>query len=193
MKQPKILILGANGQVGRQLYRCLSPLGQIIAATRNGELGLRLDLLDLKRVLSVLDELKPDFIVNAAAYTAVDQAEEEPGLAHRLNAGLPSLLAEWTCQRRVPVIHFSTDYVFDGDKQGAYTEEDTPNPINVYGRSKMAGDIVLLENARAPFIFRVSWIYAVRGNNFLLTMKQLMQERFVLRVVDDQWGAPTWS
>ena len=193
MTLPRILLFGANGQVGWELRRILSPLGQVIATTRDGRVGPSLDLSKLMDVRSALDEYRPDIIVNAAAYTAVDRAEQESEQAHRLNAELPALLAEWSSRHQVPVLHFSTDYVFDGAKDSPYSEDDVPNPISVYGRSKLTGDASLLETAWAPFIFRVSWVYAARGSNFLLTMMRLMRERDVLRVVDDQWGAPTWS
>ncbi|OGT91705.1 MAG: dTDP-4-dehydrorhamnose reductase [Gammaproteobacteria bacterium RIFOXYA12_FULL_61_12] len=183
-----ILLLGANGQVGWELCRTLAPLDRVMAVTRND-----LDLADLDDVRRFLDAQVPQIIVNAAAYTAVDRAEQEPADARRLNAELPATLADWSARHAVPVVHFSTDYVFDGTKPEPYEEEDRPNPLNVYGQSKLAGDLALMETAWAPFILRVSWVYGARGRNFLLTMRRLMAERDELRVVDDQWGAPTWS
>lgn len=187
-KTPTILLLGANGQVGWELRRTLAPLGRIIALTRQD-----LDLADLGVVKQRLDTEVPTLIINAAAYTAVDRAEQDETTAWRLNAELPGLLAEWSARHAVPLIHFSTDYVFDGSKAGPYQEGDAPNPLNVYGRSKLAGDLALLDHAWAPFILRVSWVYGARGSNFLLTMRRLMRERPELGIVDDQWGAPTWS
>lgn len=193
MDSPRILVLGANGQVGWELQQCLAPIGEVVAATREGQYGYPLDLSDLSATNSALTDLAPDIIINAAAYTAVDKAEDEQDQAVHLNAELPQLLAEWTSVRTVPVIHYSTDYVFDGSKQTPYSEEDVPNPLSVYGQSKLAGDKALLEMARFPFIFRVSWVYSARRNNFLLTMLRLLKERDELKIVDDQWGAPTWS
>lgn len=183
-----ILLLGANGQVGWELRRTLAPLGRVIPVTRS-----ELDLADLVAVRRFLDAQAPEVIVNAAAYTAVDQVEQEEAAAHCLNAELPALLAAWTADRAVPVVHFSTDYVFDGTRPERYREGDEPNPLNAYGRSKLGGDLALLDGAWAPLVFRVSWVYGARGRNFLLTMLRLMGERASLRIVDDQWGAPTWS
>jgi len=190
---PRIAILGATGQVGWELCRSLSVIGTIIPISRTGVGHQHVDLSDFSAVRDLLDHLKPDVIVNAAAYTAVDKAEEERDAAFQLNAGLPELLGEWAKTRQVPIIHYSTDYVFDGSKQTPYTEEDQPHPINVYGESKLAGEQALLSSDANAWILRVSWVYSTRGSNFLLSMKRLMAERDELNIVDDQRGAPTWS
>ncbi|MBU0498484.1 MAG: dTDP-4-dehydrorhamnose reductase [Gammaproteobacteria bacterium] len=184
----KILLLGGSGQVGWELRRTLAPLGRVTVTTRE-----TLDLSNLMAVQRFLETERPAIILNAAAYTAVDRAEQEEPDAVRLNAELPALLARWSAECAAPLIHFSTDYVFDGTKTEPYGEDDVPNPLNVYGRSKLAGDLALLDGAWAPFVFRVSWVYGARGRNFLLTLLRLMTERDALRIVDDQWGAPTWS
>jgi len=190
---PRIVILGATGQVGWELCRSLSVIGEVIPVSRVGVGHQHVDLADFSAVRDLLDQLNPHVIVNAAAYTAVDKAEEEREAAFQLNARLPELLGEWAQSRRVPVIHYSTDYVFDGSKQTSYTEEDQPNPINVYGESKLAGEQGLLSSGANAWILRVSWVYSTRGGNFLLSMKRLMAERDELNIVDDQRGAPTWS
>jgi dTDP-4-dehydrorhamnose reductase len=189
----KILLLGANGQVGWELARTLALLGNVVTVTRGGASDLHLDLTDQQRLAASLDALSPDVIVNAAAYTAVDRAESEVDLAMQLNAGVPGLIGRWAAANGALVIHYSTDYVFDGSKPESYVETDTPNPLNVYGRSKLAGDEALLDSGCKVIILRVSWVYGLRGANFLQTMRRLMQEREELSVVDDQLGAPTWS
>ena len=180
----KILLTGVNGQVGWELRRTLAPLGEVIAADRN-----MLDLADTARIRARVAALAPDLIVNPAAYTAVDKAESESGLAQAINAAAPGELA--ACG--VPLVHFSTDYVFDGRKRGAYTEADAPNPLGVYGASKLAGEQAVQRAGVPHLILRTSWVYGLRGRNFLLTMQRLARERDTLAVVDDQFGAPTWS
>ena len=180
----RILLTGVNGQVGWELRRTLAPLGEVIAADRSV-----LDLADPARIRSQVAALAPDLIVNPAAYTAVDQAESEPERAHAINAAAPGELA--ACG--VPLVHFSTDYVFDGTKAGAYTESDAPNPLGVYGASKRAGELAVERAGNPHLILRCSWVYGRRGRNFLLTMQRLARERETLSVVDDQFGAPTWS
>lgn len=189
----RILLLGVTGQVGWELARTLSLLGQLVTTSRSGNSDLHLDTGDLKQLQATLDTVKPDVIVNATAHTAVDKAESEPALAMLLNAEVPGVIGSWAARHRALVVHYSTDYVFDGTKQGAYVETDTTNPLNVYGRSKLAGDQALLASGCHSLILRVSWIYSLRGSNFLLTMRRLMQERRELNIVDDQHGAPTWS
>lgn len=180
----RILLTGVNGQVGWELRRALAPLGEVIAADRSV-----LDLADTASIRRSVTALAPDLIVNPAAYTAVDQAESEPELAQAINALAPRELA--ACG--VPLMHFSTDYVFDGRKAGAYLETDATNPLGVYGASKRAGEEAI-ERAGIPYlILRTSWVYGRRGRNFLLTMQRLARERDTLAVVDDQFGAPTWS
>ena len=180
----RILLTGVNGQVGWELQRTLAPLGEVIAADRS-----LLDLADTAGIRRRVAAIAPDLIVNPAAYTAVDKAESEPGLAHAINAAAPGELA--ACG--VPLVHFSTDYVFDGTKAGAYTEADAPNPLGVYGASKLAGEAAVAAAGVPHLILRTSWVYGLRGRNFLLTMQKLARERDALSVVDDQFGAPTWS
>ena len=180
----RILLTGVNGQVGWELQRTLAPLGEVIAADRSV-----LDLADTAGIRRSVAAIAPDLIVNPAAYTAVDKAESEPELAHAINAVAPGKLA--ACG--IPLVHFSTDYVFDGRKAGAYTEDDTPNPLGVYGASKLAGEGAVARAGIPHLILRTSWVYGLRGRNFLLTMQRLARERESLSVVDDQFGAPTWS
>lgn len=189
----KILLLGANGQVGWELARSLPTLGELSSTTRDGKGAIRLDLTDLLQLQKTLDAEQPDVIVNAAAYTAVDKAESEVDLAMRLNAEVPKTIARWAVANKATLFHYSTDYVFDGTKSGPYVETDTPNPINTYGRSKLAGDEAVLDSGCDSVILRVSWVYGLRGSNFLLTMRRLMAERDELSIVNDQLGAPTWS
>lgn len=188
----KILLLGANGQVGWELRQTLSPLGSITTSARTGACDRPLDISNLSGVSELLDAIRPDLIVNAAAYTAVDKAESEPELAMRLNAEVPERVGRWAADHGALVAHYSTDYVFDGTKNGAYVETDAPNPLGAYGRSKLAGDEALLNSGCDTLILRVSWVYGTRGRNFLRTMERLMAERDELRIVDDQIGAPTW-
>ena len=189
----KVLLLGTTGQVGWELARRLPRLGELVTTSRTGgDADLPLDTSDLVQLRATLDAVAPDVIVNAAAYTAVDKAEQEPELAMRLNAEVPGVIGDWAAANGALVIHYSTDYVFDGSKDGPYVETDTPNPLNVYGRTKLAGDEALLASGCNAIILRVSWVYGMRGSNFLLTMRRLMAERGALKVVDDQIGAPTW-
>ncbi|MHB0983012.1 MAG: dTDP-4-dehydrorhamnose reductase [Thiobacillus sp.] len=184
----KILLTGVNGQVGWELQRALAPLGEVIAADRS-----RLDLADTSSIRRAVDAIAPDLIVNPAAYTAVDKAETEPGLAHVINAVAPGELAQAAAVRGIPLVHFSTDYVFDGRKHTPYTEADVPNPLGVYGATKLAGEQAVARTGAPHLILRTSWVYGLRGRNFLLTMQRLLRERETLAVVDDQFGAPTWS
>jgi dTDP-4-dehydrorhamnose reductase len=184
----RILLTGATGQVGWELARALAPLGEVSSPPRAS-----LDLARPETVAAAVDLAQPDVIVNAAAYTAVDKAEEEPAVAMAVNADAPAELAKAARKHRALLVHYSTDYVFDGSKEGAYEEYDAPNPLSVYGRSKLAGDVAIRESGADHLIFRTSWVYASRGKNFLLTMLRLASEREQLRIVDDQTGAPTWS
>jgi dTDP-4-dehydrorhamnose reductase len=186
--QPTILVTGVNGQVGFELVRTLQGLGQVVALDRAA-----LDLNDPTRIVSTVRDLKPSIIVNPAAYTAVDKAEAEPDAAMRLNADAPRVLAEEAARSGAVLIHYSTDYVFDGTKEAAYSEGDPTNPQNVYGASKLAGEKAIAQSGCAHLILRTSWVYGARGKNFLLTMLKLGAERPELRVVADQIGAPTWS
>jgi dTDP-4-dehydrorhamnose reductase len=182
------LLTGAHGQVGYELERCLQGLGEVVAPGRE-----RLDLSDLAQVRDVVRALRPGLIVNAAAYTAVDRAESEPALAHIVNAEAPGVLAGEARSLGAAMVHFSTDYVFDGSKDGPYVESDPAAPLNVYGRTKLQGEQAVAAAGIPHLILRTSWVYGMRGHNFLLTMLRLARERGELRVVADQHGAPTWS
>ena len=184
----KILLLGKNGQVGYELQSALPRVGQMFACDRS-----QLDVSDLNQVRAVIQDIAPDLIVNASAYTAVDLAETEPALAMRINAEAPAVMAQEAARLQAAIIHYSTDYVFDGDKTGAYTEEDLPNPQNVYGRSKLAGEQAIQASGVPHLILRTSWVYGNHGKNFLRTIQRLARERDELRIVADQIGAPTWS
>ena len=188
----RILLLGVTGQVGWELARTLSVMGELITTGRGGRGDLQLDAGDLRQLQATLDSTAPDVVVNATAYTAVDRAESEPERAMLLNAEVPGLIGAWAATHGALVIHYSTDYVFDGSKETPYVETDASNPVSVYGRSKLAGDQALVASGCAALILRASWIYGLRGSNFLLTMRRLMHERSALNIVDDQVGAPTW-
>jgi dTDP-4-dehydrorhamnose reductase len=184
----RILLTGRNGQVGWELERTLGPLGEVIAFDHAG-----LDLARPDAIVSCVREVKPDVIVNAAAYTAVDKAESEPDLAMAINGIAPGILAEEAKRIGALLVHYSTDYVFDGEKDGPYVETDAPNPLSVYGASKLAGERAIAASGADHLIFRTSWVYANRGKNFLLTILRLAKEKPELRVVADQFGAPTWA
>ncbi len=184
----KMLVTGAQGQIGWELQRTLAPLGELIAIDRS-----ELDLGDADSVRRTIRDAKPNLIVNAAAYTAVDRAESERELAHRINAVTPGIIAEEAKRIDAALIHYSTDYVFDGEKAGPYLESDTPRPLNVYGASKLAGERAIQESGARHLILRTSWVYGARGSNFLSTIVRLAKERDTLSVVDDQVGAPSWS
>jgi len=181
-----ILLLGATGQVGHELACSLAPLGEIRAPTRR-----ELDLADLDAVDRYIAAVAPDLIVNAAAWTAVDAAEDAPDAAYRLNADLPERLAQNAAREGIPLVHYSTDYVYNGEGSEPWTEESVPAPRSVYGASKLAGDKVLHASGAQHVVFRTSWVYSGRGTNFLLTILRLAQERSRLQVVDDEVGAPT--
>lgn len=183
-----ILLTGASGQVGFELLRTLAPLGKVTALNSQ-----QLNLADPDAIRRVLNDIKPELIVNPAAYTAVDKAESESEQAFAVNAIAPGILAEEAKRLGARLIHFSTDYVFDGNKTGPYAETDVTNPVSVYGTSKLAGEQAIQAAGGQYLIFRTSWVYGVRGKNFLLTMLRLARERDSLRVVADQHGAPTWS
>lgn len=187
-EEQTILLTGVNGQVGFELARSLQGLGNVVALDRS-----LLDLADLDQVRRVVREMKPSLIVNPAAHTAVDKAETDVDAAMRLNAEAPGLLAKEAKSLGAALVHYSTDYVFDGTKDGAYVETDAVNPQNVYGKSKLAGEQAIAASGCAHLIFRTSWVYGMRGKNFLLTMLRLGADRDELSVVADQIGAPTWS
>ena len=187
----KILLLGKDGQVGWELQRSLAPLGELVALGRRGEHGLCGDLADLKGLEQTVRQLRPDVIVNAAAHTAVDRAESEPDLAHTLNALAPGVLAQEAKALGAWLVHYSTDYVFDGSGSTPWLETDAVAPLSVYGRTKLEGEQRIQASGCKQLIFRTSWVYAARGGNFAKTMLRLAQERESLNVIDDQWGAPT--
>ena len=182
----RILLTGKDGQVGWELARALPAVGEVVAFGRR-----ELDLADPAQLVARVREVKPAVIVNAAAYTAVDKAESEPDQAFQINATAPRLLAEEAKALGALLIHYSTDYVFDGEKSSAYEESDPTNPRGVR-KSKLEGEQAIKAAAGLHLIFRTSWVYAARGKNFLLTILKLAGEREELRVVDDQFGAPTW-
>ena len=182
------LVTGCNGQVGWELVRCLQPLGEVIAVDHH-----QLDLSDLDGLKVTLRNIVPDVIVNAAAYTAVDKVEGNEVEANLINGQAPGVLATEAKQIGALLIHYSTDYIFDGKKSHPYTENDTPNPINAYGRSKLMGEEAIQHIDMDYIILRTSWVYAARGANFLRTILRLAQERDELRIVVDQIGAPTWA
>lgn len=184
----RILLTGKNGQVGFELQRLLPPLGEVVALDVQD-----LDLASPDAIRAKVSAIKPQIIVNAAAYTAVDKAESEPELAMKINGIAPGVLAEEAKRLGAFMIHYSTDYVFDGTKSRPYTETDTPNPLSVYGCSKLAGDQAIQATGVPHYIFRTSWVYGARGQNFLRTMLRVGRERPELRIVNDQIGAPTWA
>ena len=186
-----ILLLGKNGQVGWELQRSLAPLGQVVALDRRGEGGLCGDLADLDGLAATVRAVQPQVIVNAAAHTAVDRAQAEPDLAARINAQAPAVLARAAAACGALLLHYSTDYVFDGSGQTPWQEGDATGPLSVYGRTKLAGEQAIVQSGCAHLIFRTSWVYAARGGNFARTMLRLAAERERLTVIDDQWGAPT--
>lgn len=188
LSETTILVTGTTGQVGFELMRSLQGLGRIVALDRHG-----LDLGDIDQIRRVMREVRPTLVVNAAAYTAVDDAESNNDLAYRINEKAPGVLAEEAKRLNAVLVHYSTDYVFDGTKSSPYTEEDAPNPINVYGASKLAGERAIEQTGALHLILRTSWVYSLFGRNFLLTMKRLAVEGKRLRIVADQVGAPTWS
>ena len=184
----KILLTGGNGQVGWELQKTLANLGDVIVLGRE-----QLDLSQPKTLREVILNVEPKWIVNAGAHTAVDKAEQEPGLAFRVNAEAPRILAETSAELDIKLIHYSTDYVFDGTGHLPFREEAPIGPLNVYGASKAAGEAAIRAAHEKHLIFRTSWVYGHRDTNFFLTMQRLMSEKNELRIVNDQIGAPTWS
>jgi dTDP-4-dehydrorhamnose reductase len=184
----KILLTGVSGQVGWELQRTLMTLGEVISVGRN-----QLDLSQPDTIRTTIRNIKPDLIVNPAAYTVVDKAESEPDLAMTINGVAPGIIAEEAKSLNAALIHYSTDYVFDGNKSTPYQESDLTNPQNVYGKTKLAGEEAIKSIGVNHIIFRTSWVYGLRGKNFLLTMQRLAREREEIKVVDDQIGTPTWN
>jgi dTDP-4-dehydrorhamnose reductase len=189
----KILLTGITGQVGWELQRNLMTLGEVIPVGRDVNNRIQMDLAQPDSIRSVIREVKPNLIVNAAAYTAVDKAESEAELAMTINGVAPGVIAEEAVKVGAAIIHYSTDYVFDGKSNISYTESDKTYPQNVYGQTKLAGEQAIQAVGAPHLILRTSWVYGLRGKNFLLTMLKLGREREEIKVVDDQIGAPTWS
>ena len=186
--RPTILLTGARGQLGAALAVALVPHGEVVATDRS-----TLDLADASAVADAVRRVRPALIVNAGAYTNVDQAEREPGIADAVNGVAPGVLAEEARALGAVLIHYSTDYVFDGASRVPYVEDDPVAPLSAYGRSKVAGERAIRESGATALILRTSWVYGLSGRNFLLTMRRLASERPEIRVVDDQAGTPNWS
>ena len=185
----KILLTGINGQLGHELQHTLAPLGEVVGVRRT-----TMDLTQPEQILRVIDAVQPDLIVNPAAYTAVDRAETETELAHAINAIAPQIIAQAAQRLQIPLIHVSTDYVFDGQKNTPYTETDPPNPLGAYGRTKLAGEEAVRQNGDRALILRTAWVYSAYGKgNFVKTMLRLGSQREEIRVVADQVGTPTWA
>ncbi len=186
----KILLFGKNGQVGWELQRSLSFLGELVALDSHSE-NLCGDFTDLVGISETVRQVAPDIIVNAAAHTAVDRAESEPDLARTINAAAPAVLAEEARRLNAWLVHYSTDYVFDGSGSQPWVESDPTGPLNVYGKTKLEGEQSIVQSGCRHLIFRTSWVYAARGGNFAKTMLRLAQERETLKIIDDQTGSPT--
>lgn len=184
----RILLTGKKGQIGAQLAALLPPLGEVSAFDRQ-----ELDLLNPDQLRQTIRDVQPNMVVNAAAYTSVDQAEREEKQARIINVDAPALMAEEAKRIGALLVHYSTDYVFDGSSSVPYAETDQPNPLNVYGKTKLAGEEAIQAVGAAHLIFRTAWVYGTRGRNFLLTILRLATEREELKIVCDQFGAPTWS
>lgn len=191
-----VLLFAGNGQLGQELLRALAPLGTVVATTRSGTLadGIACETADFNQpesLVALLDRVQPSIVVNAAAYTAVDRAEEDRDAAWRINAEAPGVIARWCASAGVPLVHYSTDYVFDGRGSRPYSEDDATAPLGVYGQSKLAGEDAVRAAGGRHLIFRTAWVYASHSANFLRTMLRVGAERDVLRVVADQVGTPT--
>ncbi len=184
----RLLITGANGQVGWHLQRILAPLGEVLAIDVE-----EVDLTDLDAVSRTVREFVPDIVANAAAYTAVDKAESEPDLARAINVVAPARIAQECAASGALMIHYSTDYVYDGSKSGPYEENDATGPLSAYGQTKLKGDQAIIASGCAHVILRTTWVYDIRGKNFLRTVLRLAREKEELRMVGDQYGAPTWA
>jgi len=193
----KILLAGAAGQLGQELLPLLEQQGEVIQVDRTAAPGAAptwvQDLDDLNRLEILLNRIRPDIVVNAAAYTAVDLAEDNASTAFRVNADIPGCMARWAQRNDRMLVHYSTDYVFSGDSKRPYLEQDPPGPLGVYGDSKLAGELAIAEARCHHVILRTSWVYSGHGNNFVLTMLRLARERPSLSIVSDQTGCPTWA
>jgi dTDP-4-dehydrorhamnose reductase len=188
MRRPKVLVTGAQGQVGHELVRLLAAHADVVGADRS-----TLDLADPDAIVSAMRESRPDIVVNAGAYTAVDAAERDRDAAFAVNARAPQILAEEARRAGVVLVHYSTDYVFDGEASTPYDEDAPTVPLNVYGESKLAGERAVAASGAHALVLRTSWVYGLRGRNFLLTIRRLASERDELRIVADQTGTPNWS
>ena len=184
----KIFLFGKNGQLGWELNRTLMCLGELSALDYP-----EVNFEKPKDVINTINQIKPDLIVNAAAYTDVDKAEEEPDKARLINAETPGEMATWCKKNNAVIIHYSTDYVFDGTKGSPYTEDDQPNPINIYGETKLAGEVAIQQSEAIHLILRTAWVYSMRGNNFVTKVLEWAKKSDVIRVVDDQISNPTWA
>ncbi len=184
----KILLFGKNGQLGWELNRTLMCLGELVALDYP-----EVNFEKPNDVINIVNQIKPDLIVNAAAYTDVDKAEEEPDKARLINADTPREIARWCKKNNAVLIHYSTDYVFDGTKGSPYTEEDRPNPLNIYGQSKLDGEVAIQQSDAIHLILRTAWVYSMRGNNFVTKVLEWAKKSDVIRVVDDQISNPTWA
>ncbi|MBF0264054.1 MAG: dTDP-4-dehydrorhamnose reductase [Gammaproteobacteria bacterium] len=187
MQKPKILLLGVNGQVGYELCRKIETIGELIALERS-----QADFSHPLKVVEILNQYQPHIIINAVAYTAVDKAEEEAELAYQVNKETPQEIARYAKKHNCLLIHYSTDFVFDGLSNSAYVENSQTAPLSIYGKSKLAGDEAILDSGCASVILRTSWVYGLRGKNFLLTIRNLATTKEQLAIVDDQIGSPTW-
>ncbi len=192
-KHPRILLISSSGQVGWELQRTLAPLGEVVATGRNRGAKRVVDLASPDTLVQAFNEVRPALVVNAAAYTAVDRAESEGDVAEAVNAVAPGIIGELATRWGAAVIHYSTDYVFDGALDRPYREDDKTGPVGLYGKTKLQGEQALLDSAADALIFRTAWVYGQHGDNFFKTMRRLFAERDELRVVDDQIGSPTWS
>ncbi len=184
----RILLFGKTGQLGWELNRTLAPLGEIYALGPD-----ELDLVDVAALVRTIHDVQPEIIINASAYTAVDRAEKEPDMAMLINAQIPQVMAETARGLKIPFIHYSTDYVFDGTKNSAYSEEDATNPLNVYGLSKLKGEQAIGQVGGAYVILRTSWVYSLRGDSFITKVLSWARKQDTLRIVTDQIGSPTWA
>ncbi len=194
----KILLTGAAGQLGNELYPRLARIGDVTAvdldcSNSNAENCVRVDLGDAGQLETLLNRTDPELVVNAAAFTAVDRAEDEPELAFRINAEMPGRIARWARRNDRSMMHYSTDYIFDGALRRPYLETDNPSPLNTYGESKLAGERAIEASACRCHVIRTSWVYSAHGNNFVLSMLRLARRNLKLRVVEDQVGCPTWA
>jgi dTDP-4-dehydrorhamnose reductase len=186
--KPRILLIGSTGQVGHELASMLPRIGELVVPDRTA-----FDLSRPSDVVRIIQDAQPRIIVNAAAYTAVDLAEKEPEKARAINTEAPAAMAAAAAELNALLVHYSTDYVFDGSKESPYAEDDPTNPLNVYGRTKLDGEIAIRDSGSRHLILRTAWVYATRGKNFLLTILRLASQREELRIVSDQFGAPTWA